>query len=433
MMSEEIKKEILKLVDEYHEKTKKSIPKNSAPVTGKIFNSQELKNVVESALEGWWTEGKWNSLFEEKLKEFLGVKYVLTVNSGSSANLVALTTLTSAKLRDKRIKKGDEIITVAAGFPTTINPIIQIGAVPVFLDVSLPTYEINVEDLQKALSPKTKAVMIAHTLGNPFNAPLIKKFCKDHSLWLIEDNCDALGSKIEGQLTGTFGDISTCSFYPAHHITTAEGGAVFTNNALLFNQARSIRDWGRDCWCQTGKDNTCGKRFSWKLGDLPFGYDHKYIYSEIGYNLKMTDFQAALGVAQIEKLPSFIKKRKENFNYLYKGLKKLEKHLILPEPTKGSEPSWFGFLITIRNDQIKRDDLVKFLNENKIATRLLFGGNITKQPYFINNKVEYRIIEKLDNSDIIMHKTFWIGVYPGLEKEHLDYIISKFEEFFSKN
>lgn len=430
-MSEEIKEKILRLVEEYYAQTQTILPQNKAPITGKIYDSEELKNLVEAALEGWWTEGKWNKIFEDKLKKFLGIKYVLTVNSGSSANLIALTALTSSKLANKRINKGDEIITVAAGFPTTINPILQIGAIPVFLDVNISTYDFRVEDLEKALSVKTKAVMIAHTLGNPYDAQAVKEFCKTHNLWFIEDNCDALGSTINGELTGTFGDFSTSSFYPAHHITTAEGGAVFTNNAVLYSIAKSLRDWGRNCWCGTGQDNTCKKRFSWKLGDLPYGYDHKYIYSEIGYNLKMTDFQASIGAAQMEKLPGFIKKRKENFQYLLFGLKKFEKEFILPVPNKNTDPSWFGFLITVKEGEISRDDLTKYLNKNNIATRLLFGGNITKQPYFVDNKILYRQTGELNNTNTIMNNSFWIGVYPGLGKKHLDYVISKFEEYVS--
>jgi CDP-6-deoxy-D-xylo-4-hexulose-3-dehydrase len=356
---------------------------------------------------------------------------VLLVNSGSSANLIALKTLTSLKLKERRIKPGDEVITVAAGFPTTINPIIQCNAVPVFLDIDIPSYNIKIEDLEKALSAKTKAVMIAHTLGNPFNVKKVTEFCKKHNLWLVEDNCDALGSKYNGKFTGTFGDIASSSFYPAHHITTGEGGAVYTNNSALYHIARSFRDWGRDCWCATGHDNTCKKRFKWQLGKLPFGYDHKYIYSETGYNLKMTDIHAALGVAQMDKLNIFIAKRRENFSYLLSKMAEFKKYFILPEETLGTEPSWFGFLLTIKDSSINKNDLMQYLNDNGIATRLLFSGNITRQPYFVDQKISYRQIGNLENTDRAMNDTFWVGVYHGLSKGHLDYMVGKFREYFA--
>lgn len=424
--------DILDLVEEYYVSKKNNLPFNKVPVSGKVYNSEELKNLVEASLEGWWTEGKWNKLFEDKLKNFLGVNYVLTVNSGSSANLLALNILTSPKLKERQINRGDEIITVASGFPTTINPIIQIGAVPVFVDVEIGTYNAIVEDIEKAITQKTKGIFLAHTLGNPFNIHKIKELCVQNHLWLIEDNCDALGSKYNSEYTGTFGDIGTLSFYPAHHITTAEGGAILMKNPLLYQIARSMRDWGRDCWCNTGQDNSCGKRFSSKLGDLPFGYDHKYIYSEIGYNLKMTDLQAAIGVAQMDKLAEFIYKRKNNFQYLLKKMKEFDTFFIFPKPEYNSDPSWFGFLLTIKDKRINRLDFLKYLNNKRIDTRLLFGGNILKQPYFFNRKLDYRIIGDLKNTNIIMDNTFWIGLYPALTKEHLDYVYETFKEYLNR-
>jgi CDP-4-dehydro-6-deoxyglucose reductase, E1 len=429
---EEIKKKINELIKEYYLATKKVIPLNKVPVSGKIYDEKELINGVDSILEGWWTEGYWNNLFEEKIKSFLGVNHCLTTNSGSSANLLALNALASTKLGDKRIKKGDNVITIAAGFPTTINPIIQIGAIPIFVDVDLETYNAKIEDIKKAINPKTKAIILPHTLGNPFNINQIKEICEKNNLWLIEDNCDAFGSRYDGKYTGTFGDLATLSFYPAHHITTAEGGAILTNNPLLYKIVRSIRDWGRDCWCPTGKDNTCKMRFSWQFGNLPEGYDHKYIYSEIGYNLKMTEFQAAIGVAQIDKLKKFQKIRQENFLYLESKLKSLEEYFIFPKHLENSEPSWFGFLLTIKNKKINREDLMRYLNGQGIATRLLFGGNMTKQPSFVNNNIDYQIIGNLENTDIIMNKTFWLGIYQGLRKEHLDYAVQKIKEYINK-
>jgi len=426
------KEEILKLIKDYYYETQKEISYKTVPVSGKVFDEKEIQNIVEAALEGWWTEGKWCSLFIEKLKNFLGINNILLTNSGSSANLIALTTLTSHKLEDKQIKPGDEIITVASGFPTTVNPIIQIGAVPVFVDVNIGTYNTSLEQIKEAMSSKTKAIILAHTLGNPFEVEEIKKICKNNHLWLIEDNCDALGSKYNGKLTGTFGDLATLSFYPAHHITTAEGGAVLTNNSQLYKIARSFRDWGRDCWCATGHDNTCKKRFGWKLGNLPFGYDHKYIYSELGYNLKMTDLQAAIGVAQMDKIKQFIQKRKDNFDYLYKKLKVFEDYFILPKATENSEPSWFGFLLTIKDNKINRNKFIKYLNERGIGTRLLFGGNLIKQPYFINKSIKYRQIGELRNTDIIMNNAFWVGVCPKLTEKHIDYIYKTFREYFDR-
>ncbi len=415
--------------------SKKFIPgKSSVPVSGKVFNENELIFAVNAVMDGWWTEGEYAVKFEKKLADFLGLKFCSIVNSGSSANLLALSALTSFRIpKEKRLKKGDEVITVAAGFPTTINPIIQNGLIPVFVDVSLGNYNAKLLDIKKAISPKTKVIFIAHTLGNPFEVDELRKFCDKNNLWLIEDNCDALGSKYNGQFTGTFGHISTCSFYPAHHITMAEGGAVLTNDPVLNKIVRSMRDWGRDCVCPTGVDNVCKNRFGWKLGDLPKGYDHKYIYSEIGYNLKATDIQASLGLAQLEKLPKFTEQRKNNFMYLYKSLKKFENYFILPDWNTKSDPSWFGFLLTVKPEaKFSRNDIIKYLNDKKIGTRLLFGGNITKQPYFKNYKINYKVVGDLKNTDIIMNQTFWIGVYPGLSKVMLNYIIKSFREFIKK-
>lgn len=419
--------EIEKFVDKHYVEK----PYNSIPVSGKIYGKEELSNLIEASLEGWWTEGKWAEKFENQLKEFLGVKHAVSCNSGSSANLLAFSTLCSPSLKERRIKKGDEVITVAAGFPTTVNPIIQNGAVPVFVDVDAETYEIDVNSLEKALSSKTRAVMVAHTLGNTFNVKAVQDFCQKNKLWLIEDNCDALGSKYDGRLTGTFGDIATLSFYPAHHITTAEGGAVLTNSTELSKIIISIRDWGRHCWCQTGKDNTCKHRFSWKLGDLPEGYDHKYVYGEIGYNLKMSDLHAAIGVAQMERLPGFIQARKKNFETLCKKLKKYEEYFILPKATEKAEPSWFGFLLSVRDNKINREDFLRFLEQQKIGTRLLFAGNITKQPYFTNNPdIAYRVVGNLKNTDRAMNDTFWIGLFPGINNEMIGKIDQAFKLYF---
>ena len=399
------------------------------PVSGKVIGTLELQNMVEASLDGWLTTGRFNTNFEERLAAFLGIKCLLTVNSGSSANLIAFSTLTSAKLKERSIQKGDEVITVAAGFPTTVNPIIQLGAIPVFVDVKIPTYNVNEDLVESAITKKTKAIMLAHTLGNPFNVKRIKEICDKYGLWLIEDSCDALGSKFNNQYVGTFGDLATLSFYPAHHITMGEGGAVFTNSKKLERIAESFRDWGRDCYCEPGKDNTCNKRFAWKLGDLPFGYDHKYTYSHLGYNMKITDMQAACGLAQLDRLDNFINMRKENFNFLYKNLKDLNDFLILPQAEKNSEPSWFGFPLSLReNNKYNRNDLINYLNNNKIGTRLLFSGNLIKQPYM--KDVNFRVHEQLKNTDFIMNNTFWIGLYPGLSNKHLEYLILKIKNFF---
>jgi len=399
------------------------------PASGKVIGSSELKNMVDASLDGWLTSGRFNQKFEKNLADFIGIKHLITVNSGSSANLVAFSTLTSSKLGDRAIKKGDEVIGVAAGFPTTVNPIIQFGAIPVFVDVDLSTHNIDVALIEGAISSKTKAIMLAHTLGNPFNLQKIVELCEKYDLWLIEDCCDALGAKYNGAHVGTFGDISTCSFYPAHHITMGEGGAVFTNNSELISIAESFRDWGRDCYCNPGCDNTCGKRFDQNLGDLPKGYDHKYTYSHLGYNLKISDMQAACGLAQLDRLPEFIKKRNSNFEYLLKRMSTLSEFLLFTQPTVNSKPSWFGFPITLKESSIfRRIDLLKYLDSNQVNTRLLFAGNLTKQPYLANQ--EYRVEGNLTNTDITMNQTFWVGIYPGLGKAHLDYIAEKIEEFF---
>ncbi len=399
------------------------------PASGKVLSGSDYAMMAEAVLDGWLTTGRFNGLFETELAKFLGVNHAITTNSGSSANLLALSALTSPKLLERQLKPGDEVITVAAGFPTTVNPIIQNNLVPVFVDVEIPTYNIRAEQLVDALSPKTRAIMLAHTLGNPFNLDLVTAFSKKHNLWLIEDCCDALGSEYKGKKVGTFGDIGTLSFYPAHHITMGEGGAVFTNSSELRVLIESYRDWGRDCYCEPGKDNTCGKRFHWKLGGLPAGYDHKYTYSHLGYNLKITDIQAACGLSQLRRVDQFIDKRRRNFSYLLRKLETLTEFIILPEPTDNSNPSWFGFPITLRDSAgTSRRDFLEYLDQNKIGTRLVFAGNITKQPYFKN--IEHRIVGALENTDIVMNQTFWIGVYPGLTTEMLDYVVETMEGYF---
>jgi CDP-6-deoxy-D-xylo-4-hexulose-3-dehydrase len=398
------------------------------PVSGKVFDEAELTNLVDSSLDFWLTTGRYATEFEAKFAQWMGVKHCLLVNSGSSANLVALSALTSPSLGDKRLKPGDEVITVAAGFPTTVNPIFQNQLVPVFLDVKLPSYDIDVDQLESALSDKTKAIMIAHTLGNPFNLEAITAFAQKHDLWLIEDNCDAVGSVYNDKKTGTFGHLATVSFYPAHHITMGEGGAVLTNDTRLKKIVESFRDWGRSCWCPPGVDNTCNKRYGWQLGDLPFGYDHKYTYDHVGYNLKMTDMQAAVGVAQLEKLPEFIAKRRENFQFLKENLADLEDFLTLPYPTPNSEPSWFGFPVFVKESApFTRNDLVRHLEENRIGTRLLFGGNLVRQPLY--HGLNYRVVGDLKNSDRIMNCVFWLGVFPGLTEEMLTYVVKTIKNF----
>ncbi len=399
------------------------------PVSGKVLGPAELLNMVDASLDGWLTTGRFNAAFEERLASYLGVKGLITVNSGSSANLVAFSALTSPQLGERAIKRGDEVIGVAAGFPTTVNPILQYGAVPVFVDVDLATHNIDTSKLEAAISPKTKAIMLAHSLGNPFNLDAVTAICRKYGLWLVEDCCDALGSTYRGKLVGTFGDIATLSFYPAHHITMGEGGAVFTNNPQLKAIAESFRDWGRDCYCAPGKDNTCGKRFCWKLGELPEGYDHKYTYSHLGYNLKITDMQAACALAQMDRLDGFIAARKANFAYLKARLQGCSEYLHLPEATPHSDPSWFGFPVILKPSAgIKRTDLLNYLTDNKIGTRLLFAGNLARQPYMIGQN--FRISGDLTNTDIVMNQTFWLGVYPGLEAQHLEFVAGKLEEFF---
>ncbi len=430
-----IKKQILALTKEYFNLKHKEKPFNPGEdyvnYAGRVFDHNELTNLVESSLDFWLTAGDNASFFEKKLAQYLGTRYSLLTNSGSSANLLSISALTSEKLGDKRILPGDEIITVAAGFPTTVNPIYQNNLVPVYVDVDDITGNIETDSLPKALSPKTKAIIIAHTLGNPFNLDKVVEFCKNNNLWLIEDNCDALGSEWDGQKTGTFGDISTQSFYPPHHITTGEGGVVSTSNPKLKKIIESFRDWGRDCWCASGEDDTCGKRFGWKVGKLPKGYDHKYIYSHIGYNLKVTDMQAAIGIAQMDKINDFVNARINNHKYLEKKLKKYNHFITLPKKYKKSIPSWFGFLIKVKSESpFKRNDLVFFLEKNKVATRMLFAGNLTKQPAYLNQN--HRVIGNLKNTNSLMDNAFWIGVYPGLTEDKLEYIIEVFDKFFKK-
>jgi CDP-6-deoxy-D-xylo-4-hexulose-3-dehydrase len=398
------------------------------PPSGKLIGVEELKLMVEASLDGWLTTGRFNDEFERKLADFLGVKHLITVNSGSSANLVAFNTLTSPKLGDRAIKPGDEVIGVAAGFPTTVNPILQFGAIPVFVDVEMGTYNIDASKIEAAIGPKTKAIMLAHTLGNPFNLEVVTALCKKYNLWLVEDCCDALGSTYKGQLVGTFGDIGTLSFYPAHHITMGEGGAIFTNNSELKAIAESFRDWGRDCYCPPGKDNTCGKRFCWELGTLPEGYDHKYTYSHLGYNLKITDMQAACGLAQLGKAQQFIEQRRKNFTYIRERLADCEEFLILPQSTEHSSPSWFGFPITLRESSpVSRVELLTYLDQSSVGTRLLFAGNLTRQPYMIGRN--FRVSGELRNTDVVMKNTFWVGVQPALSQEMIDFSIVKIKSY----
>ncbi len=431
----QIRREIFNRVKELYKLKKiqeKFIPgKTRIDYAGRVYDEKEMINLVDASLDFWLTAGRYAKKFEKDFAKFLGVKYCLLVNSGSSANLLAISALTSPKLGERRLSPGDEVITTACGFPTTLNPIIQNNLTPVFIDVDLGTYNIQAEKIEKAISKKTKAIFIAHTLGNPADIDKILKIVKKYNLWFLEDNCDALGSKYKGKYTGTFSHISTCSFYPAHHITTGEGGAVLTNDPELKRIIASFRDWGRDCHCEPGHDNSCGKRFGWKLGKLPFGYDHKYIYSHIGYNLKITDMQAAIGVAQLKKLPSFIKARKRNFSLFYNFFKKYEKYFILPRAAKNSQSSWFGFPLLVKPGvSFSRNEIVNYLEENQIATRMLFGGNLIKQPVYENTK--YRIFDSLKNTDLVMNNLFWIGVYPGITKEKLCYILKVLDKFLKK-
>lgn len=435
MTHKEIREKILELTKAYYSEkfaNNNFIPgKTRVNYAGRVFDEKELINLVDSSLDFWLTEGRFSEEFAEKISDFLGISNVILINSGSSANLIAFSALTSEKLGDRRLKPGDEVISVAAGFPATVTPIIQNQCVPVFVDVEIPTYNIDVEMLKKAISEKTKCIFLAHTLGNPFNLDAVMEIAEKYNLWVIEDNCDAFGSKYRGKYTGTFGHISTISFYPAHHITTGEGGAVVTQSEELARIVRSFRDWGRDCYCAPGENNTCGKRFSQKFGDLPYGYDHKYVYSEIGYNLKMTDMQAAIGVTQMDKLPEFCERRKENFKRYNEIFTEYEKYFILPKATENSDPAWFSYIITVKEDApFKRDDIVKHLNNNLIETRNLFAGNITKQPAFIGKN--FRIAEHLSNTDLIMNNTFFLGTYPGNTSEKLDYIEKVIDEFMER-
>ncbi len=415
--------------NEIHNSDKKFVPgENYIHYGGRVFDEKEIKNLVNSSLDFWLTAGNYAKKFNESFCKFLTIKHSILTNSGSSANLLAISALTSPKLADRRLKPGDEVITTACAFPTTVGPLIQNGLTPVFLDIDIGTYNIQAEKVEDAITDKTKAISLAHTLGNPFNLEVISRICREHDLWLVEDNCDALGSQYNNKYTGTFGDIATFSFYPAHHITMGEGGALTTNDSFLKVLIESFRDWGRDCWCEPGHDDTCKRRFQWQLGSLPYGYDHKYIYSHIGYNLKVTDMQAAVGLAQLEKLNDFIKTRKHNWNLLYNGLKEYEDYFILPKPTENSDPSWFGFLLTVRKDApFSRNDITNHLEDNQIATRLLFSGNIIRHPCFDN--VKYRVQGDLKNTDTVTNDTFWLGVYPGLNEDMLGYILEIFEDY----
>ena len=430
----ELRQQILELVSAYHEEAFRPgafVPGESpVPVSGRVFDDSDMQSLVESSLAFWLTTGRFAAQFERAFARYFGVRGATLVNSGSSANLLALTALTSPRLNDRRLIPGDEVITVAAGFPTTVNPIIQNGLVPVFVDVHIPTYNVDATRLEEAYSDRTRAVMIAHTLGNPFDLKAVKEFVDRHNLWLIEDCCDAVGSTYDSRKVGTFGDIATVSFYPAHHITMGEGGCVLTDKPLLKTLVESFRDWGRDCWCEPGKANTCGKRFEWELGELPCGYDHKYIYSHIGYNLKLTDMQAAVGLAQLGKLPAFIEKRKANFRRLRQGFADLEEFFILPEATPGSDPSWFGFPVAVRpGGALTRSSVIEYLETRKIATRLLFAGNLTRQPAY--REARFRVVGGLENTDFVMNNVFWIGVYPGITAPILDYVLDTFHSMVS--
>lgn len=449
-MEQNLRNKVVESAKEYFNeinKDKSSKEKKYIPASGKVLDEEDLANLIEASLDMWLTTGRFNDEFEKEFAKFMGIKYALTTNSGSSANLLAVSSLTSHKLGERQLKKGDEVITVAAGFPTTVNPIIQNGLVPVFVDVELETYNIDTNKIEEAISEKTKAIIVAHTLGNPFDLETIQQIAKKYNLWIIEDNCDALGATYNNQKTGTFGDIATFSFYPAHHITMGEGGALITNNPQLYRIIMSYRDWGRDCWCKPGVDNTCKNRFNMQLGNLPFGYDHKYTYSHLGYNLKITDFQAAIGLSQLKKLPQFLEKRKENANYLLQKLDDLQEYLILPKVFENTQSSWFGFLLSVKeNSKYSKQKLVKYLEENGIGTRQLFAGNMLRQPMFVENEIELRIgnsniinskelnenhYKLLPNTDFIMNNTFWVGVYPALDKKDLDKTSFIMHKYFS--
>ena len=449
-MEQNLRNKVVESAKEYFNelnKNKSFYEKKYIPASGKVLDEEDLANLIEASLDMWLTTGRFNDEFEKEFAKFMGIKYALTTNSGSSANLLAISSLTSHKLGKRQLKKGDEVITVAAGFPTTVNPIVQNGLVPVFVDVELETYNIDARKIEEAISEKTKAIIVAHTLGNPFNLDIIQQTAKKYNLWLIEDNCDALGATYNGQKTGTFGDIATFSFYPAHHITMGEGGALITNNPQLYRIIMSYRDWGRDCWCKPGVDNTCKNRFNMQLGNLPFGYDHKYTYSHLGYNLKITDFQAAIGLSQLKKLPQFLEKRKENASYLLQKLDDLKDYLILPKIAKNAQSSWFGFLLSVKeNLKYSKQELVKYLEENGIGTRQLFAGNMLRQPMFVENNIELKIgnsniinskdlnenhYKLLPNTDFIMNNTFWVGVYPALNEKDLDKTSNIIHKYFS--
>jgi CDP-6-deoxy-D-xylo-4-hexulose-3-dehydrase len=432
MNAPEERKQILEAVSAFHGTEFADRPfqpgRTPVPVSGRVFDADDLVHLVDSALDFWLTSGRFAARFERDFARYLGVRHAVLCNSGSSANLLALSALTSPKLGDRRLVPGDEVITVAAGFPTTVNPIVQNRLVPVFCDIDLATYNIDSSQLDSAIGPRTRAIMVAHTMGHPWDVQEVTDLAQRHGLWIVEDNCDALGSRYDGRLTGTFGDLATASFYPAHHITMGEGGAVVTNRPHLKVLVESFRDWGRDCWCAPGEENTCEKRFDWQLGCLPQGYDHKYIFSHVGYNMKVTDMQAAVGVAQLAKLPSFIETRKRNWRLLREGLAEFDDLLMLPSAAPRTDPSWFGFLITVRpNAPFDRDELVRFLDKKRIATRLLFGGDITQQPAYEN--VEHRVVGRLDSTRVVMERTFWIGVYPGVTEEMVSYVIESFREF----
>ncbi|HEX6249892.1 MAG TPA: lipopolysaccharide biosynthesis protein RfbH [Gemmatimonadaceae bacterium] len=436
MTSDDVRRRILELVAEFQdtrrgEEARFVAGETPIPVSGRVYDADDVRELVDASLDFWLTTGRFAAQFERDFARFMGVRSASLCNSGSSANLLALSALTSPKLEDRQLRPGDEVITAAAGFPTTINPIIQNGLVPVFVDVELGTYDATAARIEEAIGPRTRAVMLAHTLGNPFDAPALRALADRHGLWLVEDCCDAVGSTIAGQGVGTFGELATVSFYPAHHMTMGEGGAVLTRRPDLRVIVESFRDWGRDCWCEPGRENTCGKRFDWQLGELPRGYDHKYIYSHVGYNLKVTDMQAAVGVAQLRKLPSFIAARRRNWQLLRSGLEQLEEFFVLPEPTTGSDPSWFGFALTVRESApFTRPELIRWLEDRRIATRLLFGGNLVRQPAYQN--IPSRPVGDLSNSDRVMHGTFWLGVYPGITDEMAAFMIDSITGFVRK-